>query len=613
MFLNRWYFVLLLFFSSAVFSQDTLAPVPKPQTPAHITYVREIDVDNFDTLSYRVDSSLASFHRTRGFLYDITQERNIFMQEVPLRKHVVNFSDDLTLPFKFSDRTIRYYKLNKRFTEITYLLGPKKEQLLNVVYTQNLMKGWSVGLDFRRAGAEGWFKRQQFYQSSFDVFTHYESKNERYQLYAYYLRNRLEQQENGGINNFDPAENTVAQPTYLSTAENNQTDKGFLLRQQYYISNVKNDSVMRTGYIGHSVSYESLGRAYFDSPSDSFYTNSFFDSTLTSDTTWYQRWTNKIFYSDAVKLLNDLSAYGSLGMGHEYFIFKENDSRNTPSGMNGQREIFFLELQIGFQFKSKIELSLYARNDLSGRVGLNLSSGRIAKPIFNNRYKIFGEVSSENRKYGINIVDERMYSNHFIWFNDFDTVRVNNFRAGIYSTNKSFLLSGSLTTAENFIYYDSTAHPKQSAESISYYKLKLQKNFTWRNWIIENIVEYQKTNSEDIIHLPEWMTGHSLCYEKYFFKSALFARIGVDVRYVSSYYADRYMPALQQFYLQYDKKTGGYVVTDFFITFRVKASRFFIKMENLFNGVSSEPQFFRPDYPLTPRYLRFGLQLRFFD
>ncbi len=119
--LNRWYFfILIIFYSPVVFGQDTIAPPPKPQTPAHITYVKEIDVEHLDTLSYKIDSSLATFHRSRGFLYDITQERNIFMEEdAPLRKHVVNFSDDITLPYKLSDRTIRYYNLNKRFTEIT--------------------------------------------------------------------------------------------------------------------------------------------------------------------------------------------------------------------------------------------------------------------------------------------------------------------------------------------------------------------------------------------------------------------------------------------------------------------------------------------------------------
>ena len=486
-------------------------------------------------------------------------------------------------------------------------------QLLNVAYAQNLWKGWSAGLDFRRAGAEGWFKRQQFYQSSFDLFTHYESPNERYQLYAYYLRNHLEQQENGGVNNFDPAENTIAQPTYLSTAENNQTDKGFLLRQQYYLSSLKKDTVGRIFSVGHSITYDNQGRSYFDSPSDSFYVNSFFDSTFTSDTTWYQRWTNKIFFTEDARSDN-WTAGSFLSLGHEYFLFKENDSRSLVSGMNGQREYFFVEGKGTTRLKSGFELSAYLRYVIpAGSIEFSFASLNISKSILNNKLRVFGSWNGGRKKPEINIVDERMYSNHFIWFNDFDTMRVNNYQAGIYSINKSFFLSGALTTTDNLIYYDSTAHPNQTSESISYYQLKLQKNFTWRNWIFENTVEYQKADNENVIHVPEWMTGHSLCYEKYFFKSALFARIGFDVRYVSSYYADRYMPALQQFYLQYDKKTGGYVLTDFFITFRVKASRFFIKMENLFNGVSAEPQFFRPDYPLTQRYLRFGLQLRFFD
>src|SRR6185295_15707608 len=107
---------------------------------------------------------------------------------------------------KFSNRTIKYYKLNRRFTEVTYLSGSKSEQMLNVIYSQNLTKGWNVGLDFRRAGAEGFFRRQRFYQSSFDFYTHYESPNKRYSISAYYLRNHLEQQENGGIKDFNPAE-----------------------------------------------------------------------------------------------------------------------------------------------------------------------------------------------------------------------------------------------------------------------------------------------------------------------------------------------------------------------------------------------------------------------
>src|SRR5436853_2764712 len=99
------YLFCLLFLYAPVFAQDTIAPVKKPETPAHITYTREVDIDNLNTQEQTFDSSLASFHRSRGFLYDITKERNIFMTEMRLHERVVNFSDDITLPYKFSENT----------------------------------------------------------------------------------------------------------------------------------------------------------------------------------------------------------------------------------------------------------------------------------------------------------------------------------------------------------------------------------------------------------------------------------------------------------------------------------------------------------------------------
>ncbi|HLG33495.1 MAG TPA: putative porin, partial [Bacteroidia bacterium] len=227
------------------FSQDTTSVAPK-LPPAHIGFVSEYNIERFGTDSVEaIDSSLSHFYLTDKFLYNITKEKNIFAEEENVFQpdnSIVNFSNDITAPYKFSNRTIKYYKLNRRFTEVTYVQGSKSEQLLNIIYSQHLTKNLNAGLDFRRAGAEGFFRRQQFYQSSFDVYTHYETPSKRYSLFAYYLRNHLEQEENGGIKDFNPNENTVAQPTYLSSAENKQTDKEILLRQTFKLNRTIADS-----------------------------------------------------------------------------------------------------------------------------------------------------------------------------------------------------------------------------------------------------------------------------------------------------------------------------------------------------------------------------------
>src|SRR5262245_28561627 len=109
---SGWYFFFLVFFCSSAFSQDSIAPSAKPETPVRIGFLREAQFDSLNIREETFDSSLAFFHRTRGFLYDITLERNIFSEEIPIRRQVANFSNDIAFPYKYSDRTIRYYRLN---------------------------------------------------------------------------------------------------------------------------------------------------------------------------------------------------------------------------------------------------------------------------------------------------------------------------------------------------------------------------------------------------------------------------------------------------------------------------------------------------------------------
>jgi hypothetical protein len=613
----RYSLFIIIFFSVRVFAQDTLAP-PVKLPPAVIGFVRESNIERFGTDSVEaIDSSLSHFYLFDKFLYNITREKNIFTEEksvLPEGSNIVNFSNDLTLPYKFSNRTVKYYKLNRRFTEITYLQGSKTEQLLNVAYSQNLTKSWNAGIDFRRAGAEGFFRRQIFYQSSFDVYTHYETPDKRYNLFAYYLRNRLEQEENGGIKDFNPAENTVAQPTYLSSAENVQTDKEFLLRQTFQLNKSMPDSVLQDAKprfsIGHVVRYETKGHLYSEASVDSFYENNFFNPTSTRDSTWYQRWKNELSFTFAKNDSAREADRYSVAAGHDYFIYKYGHPEMVF--LDGRRENFYF--RAGFDF-GKVNRSCW-----SGEI-LYVFAGDYQEDyqahfsyynmLFSKKWKFFVDAHSS---FGhAHISEVRKYSNHFIWFNDYSVEGRRKVEAGITKSDKSFLLSGAINTAESFIYYNTLSMPIQFHEEIQYYAITLYKNFTWCNWHLDNKILWQKASEESIIHQPEFMTGHSLYLEKKFFKNKLFARIGTDLRYVSAYYTDRYNPALQQFYLQETEKTGGCALVDLYVNFRIKASLFFIKAENLLDGMSDKPQFYRPDYPVTPRVIRFGLQFRFYD
>lgn len=615
----RSIFFFILFFVSVadLFSQDTTSVVRK-LPPAQIGFVRESNIERFGMDSVEaIDSSLSRFYLSDKFLYNITKEKNVFTEEendFRANNNIVNFSNDITSPYKFSNRTIKYYLLNRRFTEVTYVQGSKSEQMLNVAYSQNLTKNWNAGLDFRRAGAEGFFRRQQFYQSSFDVYTHYETPNKRYNLFAYYLRNHLEQQENGGIKDFNPNENTVAQPTYLSSAENVQTDKEFMLRQTFQLNKSLPDSVLRTGKprlnVGHVMRYETKGTLYSETSVDDFYQYNFFDSTSTRDSTWYQRWNNELTFSLGESDSAGAADRYSVAAGHEYFIYKYGHPETAF--LDGQKENFYFRGAMDFNLTATMRFSVGGLYVFDGDYKKDYSAYVAAQQrFFKNAWKFFVNASSSSRHPDVS--DVRKYSNHFIWFNDYAGEERGKAEAGIATNVNSFLLSAALNSVNNFVYYNFLSQPVQLPVAVNYYSITLQKNFAWRSWHLDNKILWQKSENENIIHLPEFTTGHSLYFEKKIFKKALHARIGTDVRYVSYYYADRYMPALQQFYLQNDTKTGGYALVDLYVNFRIKASLFFIKAENIFSGVSDKAYFYRPDYPVTPLVIRFGLQFRFYD
>jgi hypothetical protein len=89
--------------------------------------------------------------------------------------------------------------------------------------------------------------------------------------------------------------------------------------------------------------------------------------------------------------------------------------------------------------------------------------------------------------------------------------------------------------------------------------------------------------------------------------------IGASVFYTSAYYANSYMPATGQFYLQNQQKYGNYPFIDFFLNVRVQTVRVFIKIDHLNSGYSGTNYIMTPHYPVNERAFKFGVSWKFFD
>ncbi|MEO8088001.1 MAG: putative porin, partial [Bacteroidota bacterium] len=160
--------------------------------------------------------------------------------------------------------------------------------------------------------------------------------------------------------------------------------------------------------------------------------------------------------------------------------------------------------------------------------------------------------------------------------------------------------------------YNEVAEPVQTLDTIRVSQLFIQKDFKFRKFRLHNTMWIQETNSNEV-RIPGLVSHHSLFYENIFFGGRLPTQIGFDVHYTSSWYSNAYMPATSVFYTQNEKKTEAYPLIDFFVNFKIKTARIFIKFQNAADNLVGNNYITTPNYPLPGLVFQFGLNWRFFD
>ena len=97
----------------------------------------------------------------------------------------------------------------------------------------------------------------------------------------------------------------------------------------------------------------------------------------------------------------------------------------------------------------------------------------------------------------------------------------------------------------------------------------------WR-FHLDTKAVYQLTSNKNILPLPDFAVYSNFYYMDKFFK-VLTVQIGVDIRYHTAYYANAYMPALGQYYIQDKLLIGNYPQMNVYANFHLKTMRFFVQ------------------------------------
>lgn len=207
-------------------------------------------------------------------------------------------------------------------------------------------------------------------------------------------------------------------------------------------------------------------------------------------------------------------------------------------------------------------------------------------------------------------------SNHYLWDNDFQkTYRF--FVGGEVCYPSQWIKLRGKVGFENitrYIYFAQNGYPVQHDGNIQVLTAELRADLTtpWLNW--ENNIAYQ-LSSDSLLPLPTLTLHSNIYYHGWWFK-AMYAQMGVNLRFHTRYYAPVLNPATGQFCIQDQVKVGNYPEMNLYGNFFVKHIhlRFFAEWQNfsyLFMKKTPENYMIMPNYAINPHTFRAGAAFYF--
>jgi hypothetical protein len=224
------------------------------------------------------------------------------------------------------------------------------------------------------------------------------------------------------------------------------------------------------------------------------------------------------------------------------------------------------------------------------------------------------------------VLHQSSYKN-YNWYNEFKNEKINSFSAKL--ATQWINIDANYQVLNNHLFFANTdtnlnadglatqllVKPIQYNNTINYLSLKADREFAFGKFGSDHTFLYQKVDQNDnVLNVPDFLTRHSIFYNNYFFKKALYIQTGVTANYFTKYYANDYNPILGEMTIQNQKEIGDYPTFDYFINAKIKTFRLFFKAENINGAFTKNNNFYSaPNYPYRDFMIRFGITWLFFS
>lgn len=556
--------------------------------------------------------------------------------------------------YAIGEDDIKYYQARTPYTNLYFASAGETEAVFRVTHSQNIKRNWNIGANFNRIGANGYYARQRGDHLNADLFTWYQSRNKRYNLWISAIFNTLKARENGSIPNDSIYSKTnkdqslgldhLSENIRLTDAGRIYRQNSFMIKQTYFVGRIDSlaqeitQKILPTNKIAYTFKYSRNSFTFQKNGLDDHTAIpvGIADVSFTYDSTRYTNVQNEFLYSFFLRgkgnsiIKNELKL--DAGIRHDFYNYSQGvyyqNKKDAYYNYTSTFQNITLLGSAGYRFSNRIDLNVDLQQIFQGRnagdflydaksnVLLSHSVGRIVLGGY------FQNKSPEE-------VYTRYFGNHYNWKENFNRSKTINLsfnyyldKLGLEAGAQYYLLSDYLyftvpldrktATHADYVANANNIIPAQ-AGSINLLKITVGKKLSFGKFNLDSYLVYQKTDNPDILRTPEAYAFASFYLNQTFFK-ALKTNVGFDIRYNTPYKNYSYSAAAGQFYVGEGTTFDTTPILDVWVKASLRRANLFVKTDYANQGLLSKGYYTINRYPMQDRVLfKFGVSWSFYD
>ena len=508
---------------------------------------------------------------------------------------------------------VKYYDVKTPTTAFIYHNSVSSGAALQSTYTQNIGKNFNFAVEYMGLRSLGNYKDNLASNNNIIFSGHYISKNNKYEAFAHYLHQNVNNQENGGVadislflgdnSNFN---NRLNLPVNLS-GSNSQ----FSYRRYYFSQEFRPFSSEKFPFkIRHTIFHQGNKYYYNQSQPESYF---FTQASELVDYPYSSKKYSKNL-SNTVSVLFDKENF-KLDAGVRHQIIKFGVGEAFPASLNYPQELS--ENRIGavgnllIKLWDKLEVNSNLEFSNGKEFGSFLRSQNLLKfePI--KDYFVNGKVNFQTASPTFNLLmNPSVYRKFNYYFENPKNETITEIGGDVNLKWFKSSVFANYFRIDNYTYLDSNAKPQQSDSSLNISQIGGEATFSYGKFHLNPRVLFQSAlTNKELLPMPNFVGRFNFFWQSKAFKNAAEIQAGIKVYYFTKFASLEFFPILNEFILPgaTSYSIGGQPIGDVYFNLKVKRMFFFIEAQHLNQTFMKNKSFAAPNYPISDFRLNLGI------